>query len=233
MAFYYFDLLEKCVIAELTDAAQAQDLIANVGPRYGVIETATVLTAKAVTHPTMPGPAGGVDATPDYGPLDAPGIDYTPLVVADVFTDYSITPAEVHYSPTRYELVTDASGFVRDVTRLSNVPPPKDFLRVTTDATDDNPPDGYPDILADGISTCRIMIQKVNGQTGADMAGAGDNELIQITTQAGKLSAVQVNLVNGYAEVVLTSSTDTVITLVRVLDPSGVLEEGSIQIQFA
>jgi hypothetical protein len=52
-------------------------------------------------------------------------------------------------------------------------------------------------------------------------------------TQAGKLSAVQVNLVNGYAEVVLTSATDTVITLVRVFDPSGVLEEGAIQIQFS
>ena len=233
MAFYHLDLLQKCVVAELTDPAQAQDLIANVGPRYGVIETATVLAAKAVTTPTAPAPAGGMEAGPDYGPLVAQGIDYTPLVVADVFTDYDITPAEVHCDPARYELVTDAGGFVRDVTRLSNVPPPKDFLRVTTDATDDNPPDGYPDIPADGVSTCRIMIQKVNGQNGADLVGAGDNDLIQIMTQAGKLSAVQVNLVNGYAEVVLTSATDTVITLVRVFDPSGVLEEGAIQIQFS
>lgn len=230
---YYLDLLQKCVVAALTDPAQAQDLIANVGPRYGVIETATVLAAKAVTTPTTPTPAGGMEAGPDYGPLVAQGIDYTPLVVADVFTDYDITPAEVHCDPARYELVTDASGFVRDVTRLSNVPPPKNFLRVTTDATDDNPPDGYPDIPADGVSTCRIMIQKVNGQTGTDMAGVGDNELVQIMTQAGKLSAVQVNLVNGYAEVVLTSATDTVITLVRAFDPGGVLEEGSIQVQFA
>lgn len=233
MAFYYLDLLGKCVIADLTDPAQAQDLISNVGPRYGVIETATVLAAKAVTTPTTPDPAGSVDAVPDYGPLDAQAIAYTPLVVADVFTDYNITPAEVHCDATRYEFVTDASGFVRDVTRLSNVPPPKDFLRVTTDATDDNPPDGYPDIPADGVSTCRIMIQKVNGQTGADMVGAADNEMIQIMTQAGMLSAVQVNLVNGYAEVVLTSVTETVITLVRVFDPNGALEEGAIQIQFA
>jgi len=218
MGFFYFELWQKCVIAE---------------PRYGVIETATVLVTKAVTIVTTPTPAGGMGAGPDFGPLDARGLAYTPLLVADVLTDYDITPAEIHCDPNRYELVTDVSGFVRDVTRLSNVPPPKDFLRVTTDATDDNPPDGYPDILADGISTCRIMIQKVNGQSGADMVGAGDSELVQNTTQAGKLSAVQVNLVNGYAEVVLTSSTDTVITLVCVLDPSGVLEEGSIQIQFA
>lgn len=233
MGFYYLDLLQKCVIAELTDPAQAQDLISNVGPRYGVIETATVLAAKAVTTPTAPEPSGGMGTGPDYGPLDVQGIAHTPLVVADVFTDYDITPAEVHCDPARYELVTDASGFVRDVTRLSNVPPPKNFLRVTTDATDDNPPDGYPDIPADGVSTCRIMIQKVNGQTGADMAGAGDNDLVQIMTQAGKLSAVQVNLANGYAEVTLTSATDTVITLVRAFDPSGVLEEGAIQVQFA
>jgi len=233
MAFYHLDLLQKCVVAELTDPAQAQDLIANVGPRYGVIETATVLAAKAVTTPTSPAPAGGMEAGADYGPLIAQGIDYTPLVVADVLTDYDITPAEIHCDPARYELVTDASGFVRDVTRLSNVPPPRDFLRVTTDATDDNPPDGYPDIPADGLSTCRIMIQKVNGQSGADMVGPADNELIQIMTQAGRLSAVQVNLVNGYAEVVLTSVTDTVITLVRVFDPNSVLEEGAIQIQFA
>ncbi|GAB4150507.1 MAG: hypothetical protein Fur0037_19070 [Planctomycetota bacterium] len=233
MAFYYLDLLEKCVVAELTDPAQAQTLIAGVGPRYGVIETATALAAKAVTTLTSPAPAGGMEAGPDYGPLVAQGVDYTPLVVADVLADYDLTPAEIHCDAARYQLVTDASGFVRDVTRLSNVPPPKDFLRVTTDATDDNPPDGYPDISADGISTCRIMIQKVNGQTGADMAGAGDNDLIQIMTQAGKLSAVQVNLVNGYAEVVLTSATDTVITLVRAFDPGGVLEEGSVQVQFA
>jgi hypothetical protein len=191
------------------------------------------LAAKAPTTPAGPTPAGGLEAGPDFGPLVVQGISHTPLVVADVFTDYDITSAEVHCDPARYELVTDSSGFVRDVTRLSIVPPPKDFLRVTTDATDDNPPDGYADIPADGVSTCRIMIQKVNGRTGADMTAPGDNNLIQITTQAGKLSSVQTSLVNGYAEIVLTSSTDTVITPIRAFDPSGALDEGVIQIQFA
>ena len=104
---------------------------------------------------------------------------------------------------------------------------------MTTDATDDNPPDGYPDIPADGSSTCRIMIQKKNGQTGEDMTGPEDNELIQVSTQAGRLSAVQLNLANGYAEVTLTSSTDTVITTVCAFDPAGLLDEGTIQVQFA
>ncbi len=233
MGFFYFDLWQKCVIAELTDPAEAQDLIANVGPRYGVIETATALVAKAVTIVTTPTPAGGMGAGPDFGPLDARGLAYTPLLVADVLTDYDITPEEIHCDPNRYELVTDVSGFVRDVTRLSNVPPPKNFLQLTTDATDDNPPDGYPDIAANGLSIARIMIQKVNGTTGDNMTGAEDDDLIQITTQAGKLSAVQVNLVKGFAMVNLTSSTDTVIALVRAIDPSGVLEEGSIEVQFA
>lgn len=233
MAYFFLDILEKQVIAELTDPAQAQDMILSPGPRYGVIETAAVLVAKAAVTPTTPSPAGGVDSGPDYGLLNAMGVAYTPLVVADVFTDYDITAAEVHCDSLRYEFVTDVSGFVRDVTRLTNTPPPKDFLRVTTDAIDDNPPDGYPDIPADGVSACRIMVQKVNGQTGADMVAVEDNDLVQFSTQAGKLSAVQVNLVNGYAEVILTSSTDTVVTLVRAFDSNGVLEEGTIEVQFA
>ena len=115
--FYFLDILGKCVIAELTNPAQAQELILGIGPRYGVIETATVLTPKAVIIPTEPSPAGGSDRGPDYGVLDAMGIAYAPFVVADVFTDYDITPAEVHLDASRYELITDASGFVRDVTR--------------------------------------------------------------------------------------------------------------------
>jgi hypothetical protein len=231
--FYFLDILGKCVIAELADLAQAQELISGIGPRYGVIETNTVLNAKAIVILADTAPAGGMDVGPDYGPLQALGVAYTPLVVADVFTDYDITPAEVHLDTARYGLVTDASGFVRDVNRISNTPPPKNFLRVSTDATDNNPPDGYPDIPADGLSTCRIMVQKVNGKTGAEMTEIEDNDLIRFSTQTGRLSAVQVNLVNGYAEVTLTSSTDTVITTVRVFDPSGVIKEGTIEVQYA
>ncbi|TET34852.1 MAG: hypothetical protein E3J72_12005 [Planctomycetota bacterium] len=232
MTYYFLDILQKCVIARLTDDEQAQEIIAALGSRYGVIETEQAFTEKEITVPTGPA-AGGMDTTPDYGPLVTREIAYEPFVVADVFTDYDIPAAEVNYNASRYDPETDAQGFVRDFTRILNTPPPKDFLRVTTDATDDNPPDGYPDIPADGASTCRIMIQKANGWTGEDMTGPEDNELIQISTEAGRLSAVQANLVDGYAEVILTSSSDTVITQVRVHDPTETLAEGSIQIQFA
>lgn len=77
------------------------------------------------------------------------------------------------------------------------------------------------------------MIQKKNGQTGEDMTAAEDNDTVQITTGAGRLSAVQVNLVNGYAEVTLTSSSDTVITTVRASDLAEQLDEGAVQVQFS
>jgi len=233
MAYYFVDLLMGCVIAQLTDDGEAQEVIANPGPRYGVIETTQALLEKAITVPSGPDAAGGMDTTPDYGPLDVLGVAYEPFVVADVFADYDLPEAEVHCNASRYELVLDETGFVRDVSRITSGPAPNDFLRVTTDATDDNPPDGYPDITADGASTCRIMIQKMNGQTGEDMVATEDNDTIKITTGAGRLSAVQVNLVNGYAEVTLTSSTDTVITTVRASDIAEHLDEGAVQVQFA
>ena len=233
MNYYHVDLLMKCVIAQLTDDGEAQELIVSLGSRYGVIETDQALVEKPMSIPSGPDPSGSMSTAVDYGPLDVQGLAYTPFLVADVFDDYDIPEAEVHCNANRYDLVIDESGFVRDVTRILSGPPPKDFLQVTTDATDDNPPDGYPDIPADGASTCRIMIQKVNGQSGDDMVGAEDNETIQITTGAGRLSAVLANLVNGYAEVALTGSTDTVFTTVRAFDPSGQLAEGTLVIQFS
>jgi len=233
MNYYYLDLLENCVIARLVNETDAQTLIATLGSRYGVIETDQTLVEKPVTIPTGPDPAGGMATTPELGTLDVLGLAYDSFVVADVLDDYDTPEAEAHCNANRYDLVIDESGVVRDVTRILSGPPPKDFLQVTTDATDDNPPDGYPDIPADGSSTCRIMIQKVNGQTGEDMIAAEDNETIQITTGAGRLSAVLASLVNGYAEVTLTSSTDTVFTTVRAFDPSGQLAEGTLVIQFS
>ena len=109
----------------------------------------------------------------------------------------------------------------------------KDDFVLSTDATDDNPPDGYPDIPADGVSSCTIKIQKRNGETGLDMTAPQDNDLMELRTQRGRLSAWQVNLVNGYAEITLTSSTETVITEVSVYDVAGQLGKQVIQIQFA
>lgn len=123
---------------------------------------------------------------------------------------------------TRYRVTADLLGVEK-----------KDYFVLSTDATDNNPPDGYPDIPADGISSCTIMIQKQNGETGLDMTAPQDNDLMELRTQRGRLSAWQVNLVNGYAEVTLTSSTETVITEVMVYDVAGQLGKQVIQIQFA
>jgi hypothetical protein len=232
MAYYFLDLLRKCVIARLTDEGQARETIAALGSRYGVIDTSEVIVAKAITIPTGLAPAGGMNTTPDYGFLESCGLAYEPFVVADILADYDLSESEVHRNASRYGLVTDGSGFVRDITRIVNMPPPKNYLRVSTNATDDNPPDGYPDIQADGLSSCRIMIQKANGLTGADMVEPEDNETIRLSTQSGRLSAVQMDLVNGYAEVTLTSSTDTVIVPIRAHDSVGVLAEGMVEVQF-
>jgi len=123
---------------------------------------------------------------------------------------------------TRYRVRADLLGVEK-----------KDYFVLSTDATDNGPPDGYPDIPADGVSSCRIMIQKMNGETGLDMTAPEDNDLMELRTQRGRLSAWQVSLVNGYAEVTLTSSTETVITEVTVYDVAGQLGKHAIQIQFA
>jgi hypothetical protein len=122
----------------------------------------------------------------------------------------------------RYRVKADLTGLEK-----------KDYFVISTDATDTNPPDGYPDIPADGVSTCRIMIQKKNGETGLDMTAPEDNDLMELRTLRGRLSAWQVSLVNGYAEVTLTSTTETVITEVSVFDVARQLGRQTIKVQFA
>ena len=116
MPYYYTDLFKGCVIAELTDAEQAQNLIQRLGPVYGVIETGTTLAAKPLPAPSGPEPRGVVSGYPIYGSLDHAGITYTPLVVADVFTDHDLTPEQVHHDSSRFTLTTDGDGFVRGAT---------------------------------------------------------------------------------------------------------------------
>ena len=123
---------------------------------------------------------------------------------------------------TRYRVAADLLGVEK-----------KDYFVLSTDATDNGPPDGYPDIPADGISSCTIRIQKKSGETGLDMTSPQDNDLMELRTQRGRLSGWQVNLVNGYAEVTLTSSSETVITEVAVYDVAGRLGKQVIHIQFA
>ena len=79
---------------------------------------------------------------------------------------------------TRYRVTADLMGVEK-----------KDYCVLSTDATDNNPPDGCPDIPADGVSSCKVMIQKKNGETDLDMTAPEDNDLIELRTQRGRLSA--------------------------------------------
>jgi hypothetical protein len=158
---------------------------------------------------------------------------------AEMFPDSSLTGvlgvtditkvSDITIPDDKYVLMNHARYRVKaDLTGLEK----KDYFFISTDATDNNPPDGYPDIPADGVSTCKIMIQKKNGETGFDMTAPEDNDLMELRTQRGRLSAWQVSLVNGYAEVTLTSTTETVITEV-VFDIARQLGRQVIKVQFA
>ena len=117
--YFYLDVLQKCVIAKLTNEEKAQEVIAALGPRYGVIETEQEFAEKEIVIPTGEGATGAFDTTPDYGPLDSRDVPYEPFVVADVFDDYDVPASEVHLDASRYEAVTDESDFVRDIVRVA------------------------------------------------------------------------------------------------------------------
>ena len=105
-----------------------------------------------------------------------------------------------------------------------------DYIVLTTDATDTYVPfDGISDIVADGVSSCNITIQKKDGTTNEDKTGT---ETLYITTTHGVLSTQNIDLVGGSGSFTLTSVVETVIADINVFDPSGNLKEGKIRIQF-
>jgi len=102
---------------------------------------------------------------------------------------------------------------------------------LTTDATDTYTPyNGIADIEADGTSYCTITIQKKD-YLDNDMTAAEDNDTVTIETSRGKLSAIQVDLVNGTKTFTLTSVSETCIADVRVFSDG--IKDGNIKIQFA
>lgn len=110
--------------------------------------------------------------------------------------------------------------------------PAPNYLELTTDATDTaDPINGIPDIPGDGVSTCLIKIQKKSGASGNDLTGGSHTDTVDLETDRGKLSDLRVNLVNGYAEVTLTSVPETCATFVSAVAEG--LGVGEIQIQFA
>lgn len=86
-------------------------------------------------------------------------------------------------------------------------------------------------ILADGISTTTISIQK-RDYNDVDLTDNEDNNEILITTTRGRLSAISGALVNGLLQVTLTSVAETVTTTVTATDVSGMLDSGSIDVTF-
>ena len=181
---------------------------------YDIIGVASCITDQDgnVVEPTR------AEIFPDSSLTDVLGV--TDLTVVSDLTLPDDPDVLMHYP--RYRVKSDLTGVEK-----------KDYFVLSTDATDNNPPDGYPDIPADGVSSCRIMIQKKDGETGLDMTSLEDNDLMEIRTQRGRLSAWQVNLANGYGEVTLTSAAETVITEVTVFDVAGQLGQQVIKIQFA
>jgi len=107
----------------------------------------------------------------------------------------------------------------------------KPKFTLTTDATDTYTPyNGIADIEADGTSYCTITIQKKD-YLDNDMTAAEDNDTVTIETSRGKLSAIQVDLVNGTKTFTLTSVPETCIASVRVFSDG--IKDGNIKIQFA
>jgi len=105
------------------------------------------------------------------------------------------------------------------------------LLEISTDATDTaSPVDGVPDITADGTSYCTITLKKKD-RSGAYKTAAEDNDTITLECTRGKLSDLQVDLVNGEAAVMLTSVPETCIS--TVIANGGDLGEVRIDIQFA
>lgn len=113
-------------------------------------------------------------------------------------------------------------------TRIAKLP---HRLEITTDAVDTaDPINGMPDIQADGISTCTITIKKVANDN-SYLTGAEDDDIIEIRTTKGELSALRVNLVNGSADVILTSIATT--SVAEIFASASGLKSAYIQIQFA
>jgi len=106
-------------------------------------------------------------------------------------------------------------------------------IELTTDATDDSDPiDGIPDIPADGSSSCTVFIKKMSGH-GNYLTGSEHNDQIDLRASRGRLNDLRVNLVNGEAQVTLTSVAETCVSKVHAHSDTIDYEDSEIEIQFA
>lgn len=119
------------------------------------------------------------------------------------------------------------------VLREDWVEPEQDVeLKLSTDASTTSPIDGIPEVPADGESVVTITVQKMSLTSGRPLTGARHNNRLNIRTTAGTLSARQVNLDKGQASFTLRSSTETVVTEVRVWAEE-IPQPATIRVEFA
>jgi len=101
---------------------------------------------------------------------------------------------------------------------------------LTTDAQDTVTPfDGIPDVPADGVTPATITVEVKNPDT--NLIDTTANDILYVSTERGKLSTVNVQLVNGVGSFQITC-TETVVTTIRVWHPQGKYKPGEIKIQF-
>lgn len=106
----------------------------------------------------------------------------------------------------------------------------KNVIELTTTAIDTVQPfDGIPDVPADGTTPAVINVVVKNPDTGEIDTTA--NDILYVETTRGKLSTVNVQLVNGQGSFEIRCS-ETVVAEIRVWHPQNKYREGRIKIQF-
>jgi hypothetical protein len=104
------------------------------------------------------------------------------------------------------------------------------YINLTTDVQDTVTPfDGIPDVPADGVTPATITVEVKNPDT--NQVDTTANDILYVSTERGKLSTVNVQLVNGVGSFQITC-TETVVTTIRVWHPQGKYKPGEIKIQF-
>ncbi len=112
-----------------------------------------------------------------------------------------------------------------------NFPEYDSRLVLSSNAAMKSPIDGIPGIPADGQSVCIITVEKRSISQDKLLNGANQDNKLNIRTNAGTLSEIQVTLKRGKASFTLRSSTQTVVAEVRVW-AAEIPQPASIMIEF-
>jgi len=127
------------------------------------------------------------------------------------------------YICKRYKVV-NGQLIKSDVELVQNI------IVLTTTAQDTVTPfDGIPDVPADGVTPATITVEVKNPDT--NQVDTNANDILYVSTERGKLSTVNIQLVNGVGSFQITC-TETVVTTIRVWHPQDKYKQGEIKIQF-